>query len=173
MPEEHPIPFTPRSGVPPCDSSLHSLARYEATSNATGLGFTAFTERNQPRYTRYAQARLAKGTDVVSAVRATLVYARQHWGWLLGRPRLAADVWNELRHQVGILSTASSSPDADVRTLYRGLPETSADSVLLCHRLGFPVGEAAELMGLESPAVHAGLAVARRALPHLTERGNA
>ncbi|MFF4223894.1 sigma factor-like helix-turn-helix DNA-binding protein [Streptomyces sp. L500] len=51
--------------------------------------------------------------------------------------------------------------------LYSSLPESSADSVLLCRRLGLGIDEAAELMGLEPPAVEAGLSTARRALPYL------
>ncbi|WP_236244449.1 hypothetical protein [Streptomyces sp. CC210A] len=135
------------------------------------LGFAAFVERNRPRYTRYAQARLASDTDGADAVRATLDYAWEDWDWLLGQPSLAADVWDELRYQVRCLSSAAPSREGEVVAIYRGLPETSADSVLLCHLLGLAVGEAAELMGLETPAVQAGLAVACRALPHLAERG--
>lgn len=171
MPEEYPILFTSRSSVPPRGPSLHSFVRPQAALAATDLGFAAFAERNHPRYTRYVQARLAKDAHVAGAVGATLAYAREDWDWLLGQPSLAADVWEELRYQVRRLSDAVSSWDADVSTWYGGLPETSADSVLLCHRLGLPVGEAAELMGLETPAVQAGLAVACRALPHLAERG--
>ncbi|WP_432112716.1 hypothetical protein [Streptomyces sp. S1] len=145
--------------------------RPRAALAATDLGFAAFTERNRPRYTRYAQARLAQAVHVAGAVEATLVYAREDWYWLLGQPSLAADVWEELRYQVRVLSGTASARDADVNGLYDGLPENSADSVLLCHRLGLAVGEAAELMGLETPAVQAGLAVAHRALPHLAKRG--
>ncbi|MFJ2400368.1 hypothetical protein ACIOUE_03630 [Streptomyces xanthochromogenes] len=145
--------------------------RPRAALAATDLGFAAFAERNRPRYTRYAQARLAQDTSVTRAVRATFVYAREDWHWLLGQPSLAADVWEELRYQVRVLSGAVAARDTEVRSLYDGLPENSADSVLLCHRLGLAVGEAAELMGLEISAVQAGLAVAHRALPHLALRG--
>lgn len=171
MPEEHLILFTPRSSVPSCGTSFHSSVRPRTAPAATDLGLAAFTERNRPRYTRYARARLARAADVDGAVWTTLAYAREDWDWLLGQPSLAADVWEELRYQVRCLSDAGPARDADVNTLYQGLPETSADSVLLCHRLGLPVDEAAELMGLETPAVQAGIAVACRALPYLAERG--
>jgi DNA-directed RNA polymerase specialized sigma24 family protein len=145
--------------------------RPRAALAATDLGFAAFIERNRPRYTRYAQARLVKGADAADAVRSTLMYAREDWCWLLGQPSLAADVWEELRYQVRRVSSAASSRDADANTLYDRLPEHSADCVLLCHRLGLAVGEAAELMGLEIPSVQAALAVARRAFPYLAEKG--
>ncbi|MBM9624655.1 hypothetical protein [Streptomyces zhihengii] len=146
--------------------------RPRAALAATDLGYAAFTERNHPRYTRYAHARLAQAAHVTAAVNATLMYAQEDWYWLLGQPSLAADVWEELRYQVRAVSGAGSAQDPDVNRLYDRLPENSADSVLLCHRLGFAVGEAAELMGLEIATVHAGLAVAHRALPQPAERGS-
>lgn len=171
MPEEHLILFTPRSSVPFYGVPLHSSVRHRTARAATDLGLAAFTERNHPRYTLYARARLAKDADVAGAVRKTLAYARAEWDWLLGQPSLAADVWEELRSQVRCLSDVAPTRDDGVRSLYRGLPETSADGVLLCYHLGLPADEAAELMGLETPAVQAGIAVACRALPHLTEGG--
>ncbi|HBF81482.1 MAG TPA: hypothetical protein DD420_16585 [Streptomyces sp.] len=159
--------------MPPRSISVHSSVQSEAARAATDLGFIAFTERNQPRYTRYVRARLAHGADVSVAVGATLAYARENWDWLLGQSSLAAEVWEELRYQVRCLPGVVSSQNADVQALYRGLPETSADSVLLCHCLGLPVKEAAELMGLETSALQAGFAVACRALPHLVGREGA
>ncbi|MGQ4484256.1 hypothetical protein ACN6LM_002584 [Streptomyces sp. SAS_281] len=132
------------------------------------LGFVAFSERNLPRYARYTSARLAKKADAAGAVLAALAYAREDWDWLLGQPSPAADVWDELRHQVRCLARVGAAPDPDVTAIYEGLPEASADSLLLCRRLGLAVGEAAELMGVEKSVVHAGLAVARRNLPYLT-----
>ncbi|MEU4796376.1 hypothetical protein [Streptomyces sp. NPDC023327] len=141
------------------------------TLDAADLGFSAFAERNQPRYIRYAQARLARKADVTTAVQSTLSFARQHWGWLLSQPNLAADVWKELRCQTSRQADALSIQDTAVAALYSALPGTSADSVVLCLRLGLPAAEAAELMGLEPPAVEAGLGVARRLLPRLAEGG--
>ncbi|MFE7120668.1 hypothetical protein ACFU99_35080 [Streptomyces sp. NPDC057654] len=136
---------------------------------AADLGFRAFAERNPPRYARYAEARLDRPAGVTAVVRATLSFSRRHWDWLLSRPSLAADVWEQLRFQVSRHSDCLPPRDADVAALYGGLPMTSADSVLLCRRLGLGVAEAAELMGVDSPAVEAGLGAARRALPHLAE----
>ncbi|WP_374986025.1 hypothetical protein [Streptomyces fradiae] len=136
---------------------------------AADLGYSAFAERNSPRYTRYAEARLAADARAASVVGATLTYARRNWTWLLSQPSPAADVWEELRFQVRCGCEETMPRDADVAVLYDRLPETSADSVVLCRHLGLCVGEAAELMGLEPPAVKAGLGIARRALPHLAD----
>lgn len=168
--EEHLILFTPRPSQAPCTLPLYSVGRGAALT-ASHLGFAAFTERNHPRYIRYVSARLATGVEVIGAVNATLAYAREDWDWLLAQPSLAAEVWGELRYQVRRLSsTSGSARDAAVHALYGGLSEISADSRLLCHHLGLPAGEAAELMGVDVPAVQAGLAVASRHLPHLTPR---
>lgn len=165
MLEELPILSTPRSSAPKAGARTHPRVQPGPALVAADLGFTAFAERNRPRYTRYAEARLSAG--VVTVVRATLAYAHRHWDWLLNQPCLAADVWEELRHHIRCEADDSPPQDAGVAALYHGLPETSADSVVLCHGLGLSVDEAAELMGLEPPAVEAGLGVARRALPHL------
>ncbi|WP_369374241.1 hypothetical protein [Streptomyces sp. cg36] len=132
---------------------------------AADLGFSAFAERNQSRYGHYVTARLSADRRVLTVVPATLAHARRHWDWLLSRPSPAADVWEELRYQVRRQSEQAPTRDARVAALYYRLPETSADSVLLCCRLGLAIREAAELMGLERPAVEAGLRVARRVLP--------
>ncbi|MGX1759953.1 hypothetical protein ACWIG5_24100 [Streptomyces lydicus] len=165
------MPFSPRSSVPLIDTSLHPLVRARPALIAADLGFRAFTERNQPRYACYAKARLGRraAAPAAAAVRATLSFARRHWNWLLSQPCLAADVWEELRFQVSRQIDTVPLQNTDVATLYFGLPETSADSVLLCRRLGLDVGEAADLMGLEPPAVEAGLGAARRARPYLFE----
>ncbi|MGP8298253.1 hypothetical protein ACTPOK_09935 [Streptomyces inhibens] len=136
---------------------------------AADLGFRAFAERNQPRYARYAKARLGRQASVAAAVRTTLSFARRRWDWLLSQPSLAADVWEQLRFQVSRQIDSPPSQNTDVAALYYGLPAISADSVLLCCCLGLGIREAAELMGLEPPSVEAGLGVARRALPHLIE----
>lgn len=162
---------TPRWTVPPTGTPSHLPVWKKPTLDAADLGFSAFAERNQPRYIRYAQARLARKADVTTAVQSTLSFARQHWGWLLSQPNLAADVWKELRCQTSRQADALSIQDTAVAALYSALPGTSADSVVLCLRLGLPAAEAAELMGLEPPAVEAGLGVARRLLPRLAEGG--
>ncbi|MCX5078568.1 hypothetical protein OG321_41675 [Streptomyces sp. NBC_00424] len=85
----------------------------------------------------------------------------------MSQPSPAADVWEELRYQVELRVEEASPGGPGVTALYYGLPATSADSVLLCRRLGLQIDEAAELMGLEPPAIEAGLGVADRALPRL------
>ncbi|MFH9944420.1 hypothetical protein ACH4OT_34530 [Streptomyces murinus] len=162
---------TTRSSVPPVDATAHP-AMWKPSLDAALLGYNAFAERNQPRYARYAQARLVRGADVTAAVRATLSLARQRWDWLLLQPSLAADVWAELRRQVSRQADEVVPQDVtDAAALYSSLPVTSADSALLCWRVGLTASEAAELMGLEQPAVEASLRVARRVHPHLAKRG--
>lgn len=177
---------TPRSSVSRAFTPLRSLdlpvcsaSPAPTVSPSVALGFSAFAERNQPRYACYAKARLAADPRASAVVRATLAFARQHWIWLLSQPSPAGDVWEELRYQVrrqteevpssDMRTRYDGLPESEVSALYDGLPETSADSALLCCRLGLAVGEAAELMGLEPPAVAAGLVVARRNLPRLVE----
>jgi hypothetical protein len=164
---------TPRSSVPSVDAPVHLSVRKKPTLNAALLGYSAFAERNEPRYVRYAQARLVREPNATVAVRATLSCARHRWDWLLAQPSLAADVWAELRSQVSRQAEEVAPQDTtDAVALYSSLPVTSADSALLCWQVGLTAGEAAELMGLELPAVEAGLRVARRVHPHLA-RGNA
>ncbi|MFB8017083.1 hypothetical protein ACFC36_00805 [Streptomyces rubiginosohelvolus] len=136
----------------------------------TDLGFSAFAERNQPRYTRYAGARLSRDADVQVAVHITFGLAGGNWPWLLSQPVLAAAVWAELRHQVEARLAKGAAPDDDAAALYKALPRAKADSVLLCHRLDFDVEAAAELMGVEPPAVEAILRAAKRTPSPLAER---
>ncbi|MFI6019171.1 hypothetical protein ACIBCP_16300 [Streptomyces sp. NPDC051287] len=163
---------TPRSSVPPIDASAHPAAWKKPSLGAALLGYSAFAERNQPRYDSYAQARLVRKADVTVVVRATLSFALKRWEWLLIQPRLAAVVWAELRCQVSRQADEAEPQDVTgAAALYSSLPVTSADSALLCWRVGLTSGEAAELMGLEQPAVEAALRVARRIHPHLATRG--
>lgn len=155
----------PQSGV-----RVHSRVRARlAAPVVADLGFVAFAERNRPRYTRYAGARLPADAGVAAVVCATLAHAYEHWAWLLSQPCPAADVWTELHYQVGHEADVGPMPDSEVAALYRRLPASSADSVVLCCRLRLNVDEAAELMGVEPPVVHASLGAARRVLPDLVE----
>ncbi|MEW1827123.1 sigma factor-like helix-turn-helix DNA-binding protein [Streptomyces sp. NPDC088196] len=133
------------------------------------LGFAAFAERNRPRYTRYAKARLSSVARSTAVVEATLVSAHDNWQWLMSQPCPAAEVWEELRRQVDRRGERAVAQDPVLAVLYRRLPNAAADSVVLCRRLGFPLAEAAELMGVEPSAVEAALASARRALPQLVD----
>ncbi|MDQ0796540.1 DNA-directed RNA polymerase specialized sigma24 family protein [Streptomyces sp. B1I3] len=140
-----------------------------ATALVADLGFAAFVERNRPRYMRYAEARLP-GDSACAAVSTTLASARKHWAWLLSQPCPAAEVWRELRLQVGRRADRIGPRDPSLLVLYGQLPVGCADSVVLCRWIGFGVDEAAELMGAEPPAVEVALAVARRTLPHFVDR---
>jgi hypothetical protein len=131
------------------------------------LGFAAFAERNRPRYTLYAGARLSTGAHSSAAVEATLASAREGWQRLMSGPCPAAEVWEQLRLQVERQGERVAAQNPVVAELYRRLPHASADSVVLCRLLGLPVAEAAELMGVEPSAVEAALTAARRALPQL------
>ncbi|MGW4291173.1 hypothetical protein ACWEIK_30060 [Streptomyces sp. NPDC004673] len=133
------------------------------------LGFEAFAERNLPRYTRYAKARLYADTHAAGAVRPTLTFAHARWTWLLSQPSVAAPVWEVLRAQIVIQINNALPPITEVATLYHRLPTRDADSVLLCGRLGLEVPEAAELMGIEPSTVEVGLGEASRVLPALVE----
>ncbi|MFF8810923.1 hypothetical protein [Streptomyces pactum] len=161
---------TPRSSVPPGGVRRHPPVP-AAPAAIAKLGLSAFAERNQPRYTRYARVRLGGTAAARDVVRATLDFARADWHRLLSRPSPAADIWAELHRQIDRHRDGHPPPDEDVTALYRALPRAGADSVLLCRRLGLGTSEAAELMGREPPAVEAALAAARRALPHLVDKG--
>ncbi|MFJ7527948.1 hypothetical protein ACIQ1S_23845 [Streptomyces griseus] len=152
------------------DLALGPSARRVSPLAVTDLGFRAFAERNQPRYTRYASARLTRDADVQVAVHITFGLASGNWAWLLSQPVLAAAVWAELRHQVEARLVKGAPPDHHAAALYKALPRVKADSVLLCHRLHFDVEAAAELMGVEPPAVEASLRAAKRTPPPLAER---
>lgn len=131
------------------------------------LGFAAFAERNRPRYTLYARARLSAVARSTAVVEATLVSAHDRWQWLMCQPCPAAEVWEELRRQVERRGERAAGRDPVLTMLYQRLPNACADSVVLCRRLGFSLAEAAELMGVEPSAVEAALAAARRTFPQL------
>ncbi|WP_327406785.1 hypothetical protein OG194_46535 [Streptomyces sp. NBC_01288] len=131
------------------------------------LGFAAFAERNRPRYTLYARARLSAVARSTAVVEATLVSAHDRWQWLMCQPCPAAEVWEELRRQVERRGERAAGQDPVLTMLYQRLPNACADSVVLCRRLGFSLAEAAELMGVEPSAVEAALAAARRTFPQL------
>ncbi|MGV9790825.1 hypothetical protein [Streptomyces sp. NPDC003435] len=133
------------------------------------LGFEAFAERNLPRYTPYAKARLHAGTRAAGVVRPTLTFAHDRWTWLLSQPSVAAPVWEELRAQIVIQINGALPPITEVATLYRRLLARDADSVLLCGRLGLEVPEAAELMGIEPSTVEMALGEASRVMSALVE----
>ncbi|MFJ9251115.1 sigma factor-like helix-turn-helix DNA-binding protein [Streptomyces sp. NPDC101776] len=133
------------------------------------LGFAAFAERNRPRYTLYARARLATDAHSSAAVEDTLASAREDWQWLMSGPRPAAEVWGQLRLQVERQGERVAAQNPVVAELYRRLPHASADSVVLCRLLALPVSETAELMGVEPSAVEVALTAARRALPRLSD----
>ncbi|NYE40658.1 hypothetical protein [Streptomyces fulvorobeus] len=103
----------------------------------------------------------------------SLASARNHWAWLLSQPCPAAEVWRELRLQVGRRADRIGPRDPGLLVLYGQLPDGCADSVVLCRWIGFDVDEAAEPMGAEPPAVEVALTVARRTLPHLIGRSSA
>ncbi|MFJ9378229.1 sigma factor-like helix-turn-helix DNA-binding protein [Streptomyces sp. NPDC101455] len=132
-----------------------------------GLGFAAFAERNRPRYTLHARARLSSVARSTAVVEATLVSAHERRQWLMCQPCPAAEVWDELRRKVERRGERAASQDPVLAVLYQRLPNACADSVVLCRRLGFPLAEAAELMGVEPSAAETALAAARRTFPQL------
>ncbi|MFD3907984.1 hypothetical protein HXS80_06365 [Streptomyces sp. CB04723] len=153
---------------PSCPPS--SRSSYRCSASAASLGYTAFVERNHPRYVRYTAMRLPADTDCAALVSAALSAARHRWDVILRQPSPAAEVWADLRRRVTDRAGRGAPPASEVRALYELFDDGLADSVVLCWRLGLGVDEAAELMGAEPPAVTASLAVAQRFLPDLTPR---
>ena len=156
--------------MPPSHSPCGHSTSAAVNPVIADLGFAAFAERNSPRYTLYAEARLSAGVRSSAVVEATLTCARAKWKWLMCQPCPAAEVWEELRHQVERQSERSAPRNPVLAVLYQRLPSAAcADSWVLCRLLGFPVAEAAELMGTEPSVVEAALAAARRTLPQLVD----
>ncbi|MFG3430388.1 hypothetical protein [Streptomyces californicus] len=159
----------PSPSCPPSSRRSHrcpsSLVR---AVTAASLGYTAFVERNRPRYLLYTAARLPTAADSATLVAAALAAARNRWDFILSQPSPAAEVWGDLRRRVVDRAARTVSSASEVGALYELFDEGLADSVVLCRRLGFGIDEAAELMGAEPAAVTAHLAVAERALPRLS-----
>lgn len=152
---------------------------YESDMAATGplsdLGYVAFVQLHQPRYLRYARARLLDRSAGRVAVDTTFGIVAGRWESLLREPRPAADAWRQLRSQVNIMCCGTDRRPTAIDRLYGALPAEAADAVVLHCRLRMPMKAAADLMGVDPPVVAALLLTAMRQLPattleHLEER---
>lgn len=132
------------------------------------LGYVAFVHLHEPRYLRYARARLLNPSASRLAVDTTFGIVAGRWGDLLRKPRPAADVWRQLRLQVSTMSCATDRSPTAIDRLYGALADDAADAVVLRCQLKMPTEATADLMGLDPPAVAALLRTAMRQLPATT-----
>ncbi len=139
-----------------------TTSRTAETAAAATVDFTAFVQLHQIAYEEYAQARLVDQALSRRAVAAALRSAELTWTLLLSGPSATARAWLILRETVTSARGQVILPNIDF--LHLSLPAGAADAALLYGRLGYQVGEAAQLMGLPEPDLHVGLMIARRAL---------
>ncbi|WP_328674901.1 sigma factor-like helix-turn-helix DNA-binding protein [Streptomyces sp. NBC_00343] len=130
------------------------------------LEYTAFCLLHQDHYLHYTRERVQDAWMSRQVVEAVLGNLATIWPTVISSPRPAAVAWGLLDALIasalrGRRAGASQSADA----VHRLLPRAQADAVILCCRLDLSEKEAAELMGVEAPAVASQLRMAQRALP--------
>ncbi|MER5973643.1 hypothetical protein ABT112_28640 [Streptomyces sp. NPDC002055] len=128
------------------------------------LEYTAFRELHLDWYLRYAYVRVGEWTRATHCVEAVFDALSAGWATALRSACPAARAWQLLRDQAGERTTCAEGHSWSVHCL---LHDAQADTVLLHHRLGLSITQAADLMGLDDHAVRALLRSAERAIEGL------
>ncbi|GLW59489.1 hypothetical protein [Kitasatospora phosalacinea] len=123
------------------------------------VGYAAFVELHHGLYEKYARARLGDAGLAEQVVALVLRRTEANWAWAL-RDDPAAFAWRSLCEAVTL--ARKDAPTSPLDGLRRDLPDRAADAAILHESLGLEPADAAALMGLEEPAVHAQLQAARR-----------
>ncbi|WP_329240762.1 sigma-70 region 4 domain-containing protein [Streptomyces sp. NBC_01478] len=130
------------------------------------LEYTAFCLLHQDRYLHYTRERVQDAWMSRQVVEAVLGNLATIWPTVISSPRPAAVAWRLLdaliTSALGGRQAGAAQPADAVHQL---LPRAQADAVILRCRLDLSEKEAAELMGVEAPAVASQLRMAQRALP--------
>ncbi|MFI1890197.1 hypothetical protein [Streptomyces jumonjinensis] len=132
------------------------------------LDYLAFRELVHDAYTRYAQARIGQMPLTRIAVNTAFAAIRQAWPRTLSSASAPQTAWRLLRQTVTCYADATPGAASIVHCI---LDHATADAVLLHRRLGMPLRQAADLMGVDNSAVRALLVRADRALDCLAEEG--
>ncbi|MFI6567058.1 sigma factor-like helix-turn-helix DNA-binding protein [Streptomyces sp. NPDC050534] len=129
------------------------------------LEYTAFCLLHQDRYLHYAHERTQDAWMSRQVVEAVLGNLATIWPTVISSPRPSAVAWQLLDALITSALRSRRSEDARVvDAVHRQLPRGQADAVILRCRLQLSDKQAAELMGVEAPAVASQLRMAQRAL---------
>ncbi|WP_405681162.1 hypothetical protein OG239_00400 [Streptomyces sp. NBC_00868] len=130
------------------------------------MEYTAFRELHREAYSRYILARVRDAElseTIASTAFATLAAI---WPSVISSARPEAVAWAVLGGLVdSTLHGVHSCTDVEEDEVYRVLPATQADVVVLRCRMALTAGQTAHLMGLEEPTVVVRLRSAGRSLP--------
>ncbi|MEU5398033.1 hypothetical protein ABZ348_01850 [Streptomyces sp. NPDC005963] len=129
------------------------------------LDYLAFRELVHDAYTRYAHARIAQLPLTRVAVSTTFVAIRRTWPRTLSSASAPRTAWQLLSRTVTCYADATAG---SASLAHRVLDHAAADTLLLHRRLGMPLRQIADLMGMDTCEVRALLARADRDLARIT-----
>jgi hypothetical protein len=130
------------------------------------LEYTAFCLLHQERYLHYTRERIQDAGRSLTVVEAALGCLATSWPTVISSSRPAAVAWHLLDTVISCALRREGAVSVQrVDAVHRLLPRAQADAVILCCRLQLSVVQAAELMGVEAPAVASHLLMAQRVLP--------
>ncbi|MFE1797699.1 hypothetical protein ACFW9L_16210 [Streptomyces sp. NPDC059517] len=130
------------------------------------LEYTAFCLLYRDRYLRYTRERVQDAWVSQRLVEAALGNLATIWPTVISSSRPAAVAWRLLDALISsALRERSAEAGQRVDAVHQVLPPAQADAVILRCRLRLSEVQAAELMGVEQPAVASQLRMAQRALP--------
>lgn len=148
-----------------CPRRVPDHVRPPAIDVVLPLEYTAFCLLYQERYLHYTRERVQDAwmsQQLVAAVLGNLVTI---WPTVISSPRPAAVAWRLLDALISsALRDRGYAVAQPVDAVHQVLPTAQADAVILRCRLHLSEAQAAELMGVEAPAVASQLRMAQRAL---------
>ncbi|MGW4786742.1 hypothetical protein [Streptomyces sp. NPDC004230] len=159
-----------RRGELPVRVSCPQQSRNEVPQPALELmlpvEYTAFCLLHRDRYLRYTRERVQDSWMSQQVVEAALGNLATLWPTVISSPRPAAVAWRLLDALISsALRGRRPNTGQGVDAVHQVLPAAQADAVILRCRLHLSDRQAAELMGVEAPAVATQLRMAQRALP--------
>lgn len=165
--------FSHRRGAVPAPGTLNRTHRPAAGSHRCGAGavgappleYTAFRQLRQEPYLRFACERLKDRQAAGQVVEAVFGDLKADWPAVISSSRPAAVAWQLLDSLIAGALDARPARGGDI--VHRVLPSVQADVVILHCRLRLSQSQAAELMGVEEPAVASHLRMAQRTIPAL------
>lgn len=149
-----------------CPPSAQDDPPQQAITLVLPLEYTAFCLLHRERYLRYTRERVQDAWVSQKLVEAALGNLATIWPTVISSSRPAAVAWRLLDALISSALRGHRSGAAQpVDVVHRVLPPAQADAVILRCRLHLSEEQAAELMGVEQPAVASQLRMAQRALP--------
>lgn len=154
------LPSSRTTGRPPSDRGrLSPVGRMLPLSIKMPVSYAAFCAPRRDVYTRYAAARVGcphMGEDLAQEALGDLAMV---WAEALQSASPAALAWSLLRNRIAARALPSQESG-----LYRALPGGQADALMLRYRVGLPLRQAADLVGVSDREMAATLRTALRTL---------